>query len=482
MIAEYESFDGLGLAELVRRREVSAAEVLETALERVERLNPALNAIVTPLYEEARKTARTDLPDGPFTGVPYVVKELVTSVSGTATTSASRLLEGNIAAADSEMVARLRRAGLVIMGKTNSSEFGLAAATEPALYGPTHNPWREGISPGGSSGGSAAAVAAGILPMGHATDGGGSIRIPTSCCGLFGLKPTRARITAGPEGGEGLAGLASQHAVTWSVRDSAALLDATAGPLPGDPYFPPPPSRTYLEETEREPGRLRIAFSTGAPGGAPVDPECVAATLDTARLCEELGHDVVEAAPEFDVAAARQGFAAVFHANTMANVARATGGGLPAPGLVEPLTRAMAERGRAMPAYLYIRHLQALHRESRHIARFFTNCDLWLTPTLASPPPPIGTFATDTDDADRWMERLLAFIPFTWIANVTGQPAMSVPLGRSRGGLPVGSHFLARYGEEDLLFRLAAQIERARPWQRIGDTATGGPRSAGKTV
>jgi len=468
MIAEYESFDGLGLAELVRRREVSAAEVLETAIERAEKLNPALNAIVTPLYDEARRTASADLPDGPFAGVPYVIKELVTSVAGTATTSASRLLKENMAKADSEIVARLRRAGLLIMGKTNSSEFGLAAATEPALYGPTQNPWKEGASPGGSSGGSAAAVAAGILPMGHATDGGGSIRIPASCCGLFGLKPTRARITAGPQGGEGLAGLASQHAVTWSVRDSAALLDATAGPLPGDPYFPPAPPRTYIEETEREPGRLRIAFSTKAPGGTPVNPECVAAALDTARLCEDLGHHVAEASPEFDAAASREGFTAVFHANTMANVARATGGGLPEPGLVEPLTRAMAERGRAMPAYVYIHHLQALHHESRRIARFFADYDLWLTPTLGAPPPPIGTFATDTDDPDEWMQRLLGFIPFTWLANVTGQPAMSVPLGQSRAGLPIGSHFLARYGEEDLLFRLAAQLERARPWRRIG--------------
>ena len=468
MIAEYENFDGLGLAELVRRREVSPAEVLETAIERAEKLNPALNAIVTPLYEEARKAASSGLPDGPFAGVPYVIKELVTSVAGTATTSASRLLAGNIAATDSEIVVRLRRAGLVIMGKTNSSEFGLAAATEPALYGPTQNPWKGGISPGGSSGGSAAAVAAGILPMGHATDGGGSIRIPASCCGLFGLKPTRARITAGPQGGEGLAGLASQHAVTWSVRDSAALLDATAGPLPGDPYFPPAPSRTYIEETEREPGRLRIAFSTKAPAGTPVDSECVAATLDTARLCEELGHYVAEAAPEFDVAATRQGFTAVFHANTMANVAWTTGGELPEPGLVEPLTRAMAERGRTMPAHVYIHHLHALHRESRRIARFFADHDLWLTPTLGTPPPPIGAFATDTDDVDGWMQRLLGFIPFTWLANVTGQPAMSVPLGRSRAGLPIGSHFLARYGEEDLLFRLAAQLERARPWRRVG--------------
>jgi Asp-tRNA(Asn)/Glu-tRNA(Gln) amidotransferase A subunit family amidase len=465
MIADYEKYDGMGLAELVRKRDVKPEEVLETTLARAAELNPALNAIVTPLYDEARRALAAGLPEGPFTGVPYVIKELVVSVRGAATTSASRLLEKNVAAADSEIVARCRRAGLVIFGKTNSSEFGLAAATEPALYGVTRNPWDRERSPGGSSGGSAAAVAAGILPMGHATDGGGSIRIPASCCGLFGLKPTRGRITAGPEGGEGLAGLAHQHAVTWSVRDSAALLDATAGSLPGDPYYPAPPQGSYLSEMEREPGRLRIAFSVEAPGGSPVDPDCRAAVETAAKLCAELGHEVMEASPAFDHEAMRAGFLAVFQANTAANVGRVTGGGLPAEGLVEPLTRAVAEQGLAMPAAVYIRHLQALHRESRRIARFFEDHDVWLTPTLATQPKPIGTFATDTDDADGWMDRMLAFIPFTWLFNVTGQPAMSVPLGMSGGGLPVGCHFAARYGEEDLLFRLAAQLERAAPWR-----------------
>lgn len=465
MIADYEKYDGMGLAELVRKREVKPEEVLETTLARAAELNPALNAIVTPLYDEARQAIVAGLPEGPFTGVPYVIKELVVSVRGAATTSASRLLERNVAATDSEIVARCRRAGLVIFGKTNSSEFGLAAATEPALYGATRNPWDRERSPGGSSGGSAAAVAAGILPMAHATDGGGSIRIPASCCGLFGLKPTRGRITAGPEGGEGLAGLAHQHAVTWSVRDSAALLDVTAGPLPGDPYYPPMPAHSYLSETEREPGRLRIGFSTEAPDGSPIDPDCRAAVEAAAALCAELGHTVVEASPEFDVGASRAGFLAVFAANTAANVGRITGGVLPAEGLVEPLTRAVAERGLAMPAAAYIRHLQTLHRESRRIARFFQDHDVWLTPTLATPPKPIGTLATDTSDMDGWMDRLLAFIPFTWLFNVTGQPAMSVPLGMSAEGLPIGCHFAARYGKEDLLFRLAAQLERARPWK-----------------
>lgn len=464
MINDYADYDALGLADLVRRRELSAEELLETVLERVAAVNPRLNAIVTPLYDQARAAVKAGLPEGPFTGVPYAFKELVVSVAGAPTTSASRLYARNMPAADSEIVSRCRKAGLAVIGKTNSSEFGLSAATEPALFGPTHNPWDLSLSPGGSSGGSAAAVAAGLLPMAHATDGGGSIRIPAACCGLFGLKPTRARITAGPEGGEGLAGLANQHAVTRTVRDSAALLDVTAGPLPGDPYSASPPARPYLEEVGREPGRLRIAYSTRTLHGAPIDPAIVAATEEAARLCEALGHEVVEAVPEFDFDAMRKGFAAVFAANCMANIARGTGGKLPDDDSIEPLTRAVAERGMVMPAANYIRHLQALHRESRRMAAFFQKHDVWLTPTLATPPPATGYFDINSSDVDNWLEKLLAFTPFTFLFNVTGQPAMSVPLAQSEAGLPIGMHFAARYSDEDLLFRLAGQLERARPW------------------
>lgn len=464
MIDDYTSHDAIGLADLIRRRAFSAAELLETVLQRVAEINPRLNAIVTPLYDQARKAVEARLPDGPFTGVPYVFKELVVSVAGAPTTSASRLFANNMPAADSEIVGRCRNSGLVVIGKTNSSEFGLSAATEPALFGATNNPWDLRLSPGGSSGGSAAAVAAGLLPMGHATDGGGSIRIPAACCGLFGLKPTRGRITAGPEGGEGLAGLASQHAVTWSVRDSAALLDVTAGPLAGDPYVAPAPERPYLEEAGRDPGRLRITYSKHTPHGAPVDPEIAAATEAAARLCEALGHEVVEAAPPFDFEAVKNGFAAVFQANCMANIARGTGGKLPRDGSIEPLTYAVAERGLAMPAADYIRHIQALQRESRRIARFFQQHDVWLTPTLATLPPPTGYFDVNSWDVERWLERLLAYTPFAFLSNITGQPAMSVPLGESRSGLPIGCHFTARYGEEGLLFQLAGQLERACPW------------------
>ena len=306
-----------------------------------------------------------------------------------------------------------------------------------------------------------------MLPMAHATDGGGSVRIPASCCGLFGLKPTRGRITAGPEGGEGLAGLACQHAVTWSVRDSAALLDATAGPMPGDPYAAAPPARPWLEDATRDPARLRIAVSTLSPDGKPVDPACAEAAREAAKLCEAMGHIVEEAAPVFDVAAARAAFSAIFQANTMVNVGRANSGRLPAEGMIEPLTRALAERGATVSAPDYIRALQSMHRESRKIAAFFERHDLWLTPTLGQLPPKVGAFDSDLTDVDEWMDRLMGFLPFTWIFNLTGQPAMSVPFAISAEGLPVGVHFAARTGDEASLFALAGQIERARPWRHL---------------
>jgi Asp-tRNA(Asn)/Glu-tRNA(Gln) amidotransferase A subunit family amidase len=461
---DYEAYDGLGLAELVRNRQVSADDLLIAALLRIEHRNPQLNAVVTPLYDAARRQIAAGLPVGPFTGVPFLVKELVASVSGTATTAASRLLERNMPSGDSEVVARFRRAGLVIAGKTNSPEFGLSPMTESHLYGVTRNPWRVNLAPGGSSGGSAAAVAAGFVPFAHATDGGGSIRIPASCCGLFGLKPTRARVTAGPEVGEGLSGLAVQHVVSRSVRDSAAMLDATRGPMPGDPYVAPQPLRPYLDEVSREPGHLRIGFARSAPSGVPLAPACIAAVEDAARLCQSLGHDVEEASPECDWEALARSFTLVFGANIMANIARATGGPLPDRRLVEPLTYAIAERARAVSAAEFIVAVHDLHRQARQIAAFFERYDLWLTPTLAQPPLPIGYFDIESSNVDAWNARLAAFIPFTFPFNVTGQPAASVPLYWSDDGLPIGCQFAARYGDEAQLIRLCAQLERARPW------------------
>ncbi|MEO7129056.1 MAG: amidase [Rhodoferax sp.] len=461
---DYENHDGLALAALVRNGELSATELLDAALERINATNGTLNAVVTPLYEQARAAVDAGLPAGPFEGVPFLVKELVASVAGAPTTSASRLYEHNMPVADSEVVARFRRAGLVIVGKTNSPEFGLSPTTESLLYGVTRNPWQLDLSPGGSSGGSAAAVASGMVPVAHATDGGGSIRIPASCCGLFGLKPTRGRVSAGPEGGEGLNGLATQHVISRSVRDSAALLDAIAGAMPGDPYAAAPPTRPFLEEVGREPGRLRIAFSTTAPTGVPVNVACQAAVEDVARLCEQLGHQVEEASPNFDAEAMAHGFETVFAANTLANIQRGTGGPPPAAGQVEPLTLALAERARSLSASSYILQLHALHRQSRRVAAFFEQYDIWLTPTLAQPPRPLGWFDIHSSDVEHWLAQLAAFIPFTYLFNVTGQPAASLPLHWSAEGLPIGCQIAARYGDESVLLRLSAQLEAARPW------------------
>ncbi|MBP7565063.1 MAG: amidase [Burkholderiaceae bacterium] len=475
---DFERFDALALADLVRRGEATASEVLEAAIARIEARNPALNAVVTPLFDPARAAVAQGVPTGPLCGVPFLVKELVSSVAGTATTSGSRLYAGNVATHDSEAIARLRRAGLVIAGKTNTPEFGLSPTTESQLYGITRNPWDLSLSPGGSSGGSAAAVAAGMVPMAHATDGGGSIRIPASACGLFGLKPTRARVTAGPEGGEGLSGLACQHVVSRSVRDSAALLDVIAGAMPGDPYSATPPAGRFLDATRRAPGRLRIAFSAVAPNGVPVDAACVAAVHDAAHLCESLGHHVEEAAPDYDASAVALGFQTVFACNTLANIARVTGGAPAGDGLVEPLTRALAERGRAVDAARFILTLQGLQRQSRRVAAFFERFDLWLTPTLAQTPRPIGWFGIDSEDVEAWLGKLEAYLPFTYLFNVTGQPAASVPLywmeraalpevhaaGAGAQPVPIGVQFAARYADEATLFSLAAQLEQARPW------------------
>lgn len=462
---DYRALDGLGLAALIRRGDVSAQEVAGCALARIAHTNPALNAIVTPLEGAARAELARGLPDGPFTGVPFLVKELVAAVAGTATSASSRLYADAMASADTGLVARQRRAGLVILGKTNSPEFGLSPVTESALYGRTLNPWDPALTPGGSSGGSAAAVAAGMVPLAHATDGGGSIRIPASACGLFGLKPTRGRISPGPESGEGLSGLAHQHAVTRSVRDSAALLDATAGAQPGDPYAaPPPPAGGFLACTRADPKPLRIAFARRAPGGEPLDADVVAAVEDAARLCTALGHVVEEASPDHDAQALAEGFTTLFAAHTRANIERRTLGAEPPPDAVEPLTRALAERGRTTPVATFLLQQQRLQRESRRIAAFFERHDVWLTPTLAQTPRPHGWFDIRSTDVDAWLARLLAYLPFTYPFNVTGQPAASVPLYWNAAGVPIGVQLAARFGDEATLFALSAQLERARPW------------------
>jgi amidase/6-aminohexanoate-cyclic-dimer hydrolase len=465
-VNDFERYDGLGLAELVRRGEVKPQEVLDAAIARIEARNPAVNAVVTRLYDQARAAITAGLPAGPFTGVPYLLKDLGALYTGAVTSYGSRLFDGNVADHDSEITARLKRAGLVIAGKTNTPEMGLAPSTEPRRFGPTRNPWKLEHSAGGSSGGAAAAVASGMVPMAHATDGGGSIRIPAACCGLFGLKPTRARNPMGPDAGEGWGGASVGHAVTWSVRDSAALLDATAGPDVGDPYWAPPPAGPFLAEVGRDPGRLRIALTVTPWIPSPVDPECAEAARAAARLCASLGHHVEEARPTIDEATWRQATRVIVAANvTFALEARAAALGRPlGEGDVERMTWDRVRDARTMSAADYARSIHVVHRTGRAVARFFSDHDVILSPTMCQPPHPLGVLDMSTDEPERYLAAVFASIGFTSLFNSSGNPAMTLPLGTSRSGLPLGVQFAGRFGDEATLFRLAAQLETAQPW------------------
>lgn len=463
---DFALLDATAQAGLVRRKEVKAIELVEAAIERIERLNPTLNAVVTPMFGHARVMATGQLPDGPFAGVPFLLKDLLASYAGIRMTSGATLLRDFVPDHDSELVARLKRAGLIILGKTNTPEFGILPTTEPRLFGPSRNPWNTERTTGGSSGGSAAAVAAGLVPMAHGNDGGGSIRIPASCCGLFGLKPTRARNPLGPDNGDIMSGLVAEHALTRSVRDSAMLLDATSGPDVGDPYWAPPPALPFRQEVGAAPGQLRIAFTTEAATGVSLHADCVSAVQDAAALCAELGHEVVEGAPELDGDLVVRAFMVLWFsgcASILDGIARATGQA-PNPNRVEPLTWALYEIGCGQSASDYILAVSTLQSVTRKVARFFVHHDVWLTPTLAEPPVPLGTFDAAPENPLQAFYRAGEFVPFTPICNVTGQPAMSVPLFWNGDGLPIGTHFVGRFGDEATLFRLAAQLEEARPW------------------
>jgi amidase len=461
----FASLDATAQAELVRQRKVKPVELVDAAIERIERINPAINAVVTPMFEHARAAAKK-APKGPFAGVPFLVKDLGSSFAGVPLTYGSAFLRHYVPDHDSELRTRLKRSGLITMGKTNTPEFGIMITTEPRLFGACRNPWNTGHSTGGSSGGSAAAVAAGLVSMAHGGDGAGSIRIPASCCGLFGLKPTRGRVPTGPDHGELWNGLAVEHAITRSVRDSAALLDATAGPDVGDPYWAPPPDRRFSKEVGADPGRLRIAFTTVAPSGVPVHADCVVAVHEAAALCSDLGHDVVEATLAVDAERITQAFVTVVSSNMASEVdglAKLTGQN-PAPEYFEPVTWAMYEMGRQCRAPAYLLAMEELRRISRDIARFFLDYNLWLTPTITEPPVPLGSFDSTPENPLQGLLRMSSIMPFTPVCNFTGQPGMSVPLFWNADGLPIGTHFVARFGDEGTLFRLAAQLEAARPW------------------
>jgi amidase len=464
---EYETYDATGLAALIAGGQVSAAEVLDAAIERAERLQPSINGITIPLYEHARAAARTGLPAGPLSGVPFLLKDLGAQLTGTRTSGSGKLWRDFVADHDSTLVARYRAAGLNIFGKSASPEMGLAPSTEPAMYGPCRNPWNLAYSAGGSSGGSAAAVAARILPMAHATDGGGSIRIPASACGLFGLKTTRARNPSGPDVGEGWGGQAVAHCVSISVRDSAALLDVSAGPDIGDPYWAPPPAGRFVDEVERAPGRLRIALCVTPWNDEPVDAECRQSAEDAARLCESLGHHVAVGRPEFDTAAFRAATRTLVAANVLATLetrAKAVGKTLEASD-VEPLTWSIVELGRGCTAADYARSITTIHAVGRVVARFFAGYDILLTPTMCSPPWPIGVLSLSAGDTTAYFTALNRSIGFTSLFNASGNPAASLPVHWSAQGLPVGVQIVAPFGDEATIFRLAAQIETAQPWK-----------------
>src|SRR5437763_5823959 len=437
------------------------------------------------MYEHARERALGDLPEGPFRGVPFLLKDLFTAYAGVRLSNGATVCQALVPRHDSELVRRYKRAGLVVFGKTNTPEFGIPPMTENRLFGATRNPWDLARSPGGSSGGSAAAVASRMVPMAHGGDGGGSIRIPASCCGVFGLKPTRGRNPMGPYVGEGWHGIAVEPALTRSVRDSAALLDATQGPDLGAPYVAPAPARPYAEEARREPGRLRIAFSTRSLLGTAVHPDCVEAVRRAAALCEKLGHSVEEDAPEIDRKALSKAFLILVAAETAAEI---EGGAesmhrVPRPRDFEPGTWMLAQIGRKFRADELARAVRRMRAAGRELAGWFEKRDAFLTPTLAAPPLRVGAldqkpaeklalavlraFPSETAMRkllDQIAEQAFEFAAFTPLANLTGQPAVSIPLHWNGEGLPIGSHFSGRFGDEATLLRLAGQLEQAQPW------------------
>jgi amidase len=463
--------DATAQAELVRTGEVGPTELVDAALARIAAVNPVLNAVIHDRSAQARSDAAGPLPDGPFRGVPLLVKDLDGDVAGTPTHLGNRLLRdlGHTVAADSHMITALRRAGFVVVGKTNTPEFGLLPTTEPLAYGPTRNPWDTTRSPGGSSGGSAAAVASGMVPVAHAGDGGGSIRTPAGHCGLVGLKPARSRTSVGPQRGEVWSGLVARHVLTRSVRDCAAVLDAVCGPMPGDPYTAPPPARPFAREVGADPGRLRIGLRTEAPGGlAAVDPVCVAAAEDAARLLESLGHHVEPAGPAtLDEPGLLEAFTTILITGVVHDLTELAGiAGRPVTADdVEPLTWAQYEMGLAVSAGQYVAALDLAHRWSRGVVGWWQEgFDLLLTPTCAEPAPVLGDVFGPPEAPFHALERAVPFAAFVAPFNVTGQPACSLPGFWTDAGLPIGVQLVADQYREDVLLRVAAQVEAARPW------------------
>jgi len=489
---EYDRFDGLGLAELIRKKEISVEELCEEAIRRAELVNPKLNAIILPMYDQARKYIKKPLPEGPFTGVPFLLKDAHHAVQGEAMSQGSKALKGSISGFSAEIVKRFKEAGLVVLGKTNTPEFKLDTVTEPEAFGPTLNPWDTGYTCGGSSGGSAAAVAARVVPMASGTDEGGSIRIPASCCALFGLKPSRGRNPVGPDFKEEFGGISTSHVLTRSVRDSAAMLDIVSVSELGAPYSVPAPERPFLEELNRDPGKIRIAFNTMSNPNKKFHPECVNAVNKTANLLESLGHNLEEAAPDFDESDISFYWSIVVIGQVTAKLEElALFNQCSINKLnIELRNKAFAAIGSKLNLVDYIQAKQKWREIGYKMAQFFKNYDAYLTPTLGQTPVLVGSLAPASADkiamkvvtsiigkllfgnrnlAKKTIKDLVnkaaePLMPQTMLANITGLPAMSVPMHWTESGLPCGVQFVGRYADEAALFRLAAQLEKEQPW------------------
>ncbi len=463
--AEYDRYDAIGLAELIRNKDITALEAVDEAIARTERLNPKLNAVVFKAYDRAREMAKAG-PEGPLAGVPMFLKDMRAHCVGMVTRSGSRITSDEPSTFDSTLVKRHKEAGLIPLGKTNVPEFGIMPVTESRLWGNAENPWKRGITAGGSSGGSAAAVAARIVPVAHATDGGGSIRIPASCCGLVGLKVSRGRVTQGPDAADAMNGLSVDNCVTRTVRDTALMLDLTSAPDYGDPYFALQADGPYLEGIKTPPGKLKVGVALKAPDGSPFDPQVLDAVNTTVSLLEGLGHTVEEASPEIDYAMTKVGFMIMWATNAAYGIETIRRQYNREPSLenLEQITLSLHREGLTLYGYQHIWALQLLHKAARDAARFHQAYDIWLTPTLTQLPFAHGTIDREETDVHKAFAPVMHTVPFTSLQNATGQPAISLPLAMSREGLPIGLQFVARSGDEMTLLKLAAQLEQAAPW------------------
>ncbi|WP_066706608.1 amidase [Celeribacter ethanolicus] len=464
---EYDRLDATAIAGLVQSGEVSAKEVFDAAMTRIEALEPHLNTIVHPHFDLAEADIDAGLPDGPFKGVPFLIKNTGIAVRGMEMSTGCRLFKGHVDQTDCTLVARYRAAGLVILGKSNTPEFALSFATEPRDYGVTRNPWNLDHGPGGSSGGSAAAVAAGLVPFANSSDGAGSTRLPAAHTGLFGFKPSRMRNPLGPVAVEGIAGMSTPHALTKSVRDSAALLDISGGADIGDPYAQPVKTESYLISVGRDPKPLKIGLTLASPLGTPVDPEILARTEEAAKLMESLGHhvEIVESAG-YDAEALKTAWQVIPGVNVATAVlARGKALGIKDPiAELEPANAEWIRKALTLTGMDYLASVNQLHATARGLGRFFERFDILMSPTSAELPPKLGTMSSQTQSLDAFYDQFWAHSPFTCAFNASGFPAMSLPFGLSTSGLPIGVHFGAALGGENLLFSLAGQVERAAPW------------------